>query len=71
MTGALTTEPNIQSPDNVYQVLIDAQENLSPQDAERFRARLVLLLANQVGDDDAVLEAIERAAEGLETTNDA
>lgn len=62
---SLKTTPNLPRTDDVYQALIDAQEVLSPDDAERFRARLILLLANQVGDAEAVLEAIARALEGL------
>jgi hypothetical protein len=62
---SLMTTPNLPRTDDVYQALIDAQEVLSPDDAERFRARLILLLANQVGDAEAVLEAIARASEGL------
>ncbi len=52
-------------PDQVYQALMDAQAGLSDQDAERFRARLVLLLANLVGDDGAVVAAIAEARKGL------
>jgi hypothetical protein len=62
---SLKTTPNLPRTDDVYQALIDAQEVLSPDDAERFRARLILLLANQVGDAEAILEAIARALEGL------
>jgi hypothetical protein len=70
MTGKLRTDPNLRRPDDVYQALLDAQEHLAPEDADRFRARLILLLANQVGNDQAVLEAIERAAEGLPTADE-
>ncbi|MBT6204434.1 MAG: DUF2783 domain-containing protein [Rhodospirillaceae bacterium] len=60
-----TTDPQLKRPDDVYQALIDAQQDLSAEDAERFRARLILLLASQVGDDDAVLAAIEAATTSL------
>ena len=67
----LKTTANLPRPDDVYQALIDAQEPLSPADAERFRARLILLLANQVGDDETVMEAITTASKGMESTNGA
>ncbi len=58
----LATEPRLERPDDVYEALIEAQRDLNPADAERFRARLILLLANRVGDDEAVLAAIAEAA---------
>jgi hypothetical protein len=67
--AGLKTTPNLARTDDVYQALIDAQEVLSPTDAERFRARLILLLANQVGDDEVVMEAIASATEGLENAD--
>lgn len=54
----LNTDPQLKRADDVYEALINAQQHLSDEVAERFRARLILLLANQVGDDEAVLEAI-------------
>jgi hypothetical protein len=52
----------IRRPDEVYQALIEAQEGLEPEAAEAFRARLILLLADAVGDDETVLAAIAAAA---------
>ena len=66
MTGKLDTTPRLKRPDDVYQVLLDTQETMSSSAAERFRARLILLLANQIGDDETVIAAIETAAERSE-----
>lgn len=55
----------IASPDDVLQALIDAQADLNDDDAALFRAKLILLLADRVGDDEAVTEAIGLAREGL------
>ena len=55
MTATLDTTPRLKRPDDIYQALMDAHE------ADLFRARLVLLLANQVGDDAVVLAAIAAA----------
>lgn len=56
------TEPRSRRPDDVYGALMEAQRDLTPEDAERFRARLILLLADRVGDDETVLAAIADAA---------
>jgi len=62
MPGKLDTSPRLKHPDDVYQALMDVQKPMSEIEADRFRARLILLLANQVGDDQAVIEAIREAA---------
>ena len=43
-------EPNIQQPDDFYQALIDAHAGLTEEQSAALNARLVLLLANQIGD---------------------
>lgn len=55
----------IASPDDVLQALIDAQADLNDDDAALFRAKLILLLADRVGDDEAVKQAIGMARQGL------
>lgn len=57
----LTTEPNIAQPDDFYQALIDAHSGLSDEQSAALNARLVLLLANQVGDLETLREAIAAA----------
>ena len=59
------TSPRLTSPDDVFEALIEAQAELSAEDADLFRARLILLLTNQLGDDEAVKAAIAVAREGL------
>jgi hypothetical protein len=51
--------------DEVYSALIAAHAGLSDEASQRLNARLVLLLANQVGDGAVVLEAIRLAQDGL------
>ena len=51
--------------DDVYAALITAHAGLSDEASARLNARLVLLLANQIGDAGIVIEAIRRAREGL------
>lgn len=57
----LTTEPNIAQPDDFYQALIDAHSGLSDEQSAALNAKLVLLLANQVGDLETLREAIAAA----------
>jgi hypothetical protein len=67
MPGKLDSSPRLKRPDDVYQALMDVQRNMPQVDLDNFRARLILLLANQVGDDEAVIAAIEEAARGPES----
>lgn len=57
----MKTEPNITDPDAFYAAWIAAQEQMSEAESADYNARLVLLLANQVGD-LAVLQACIEAA---------
>ena len=47
--------------DTFYERLLDAHQGLTREQSELFNARLVLLLANQVGDVKALEECIEAA----------
>jgi hypothetical protein len=58
---ALNTQPNIDRPDDFYQALIEAHAGLSEQQSAELNARLILLLANQVGDLGTLKEAIAAA----------
>jgi hypothetical protein len=57
----LTIEPNIAQPDDFYQALIDAHAGLSEAQSAELNARLILLLANQIGDLDTLKQAIAAA----------
>ena len=58
---SLTLTPNISDPDGFYAELIGGQRDLSEEDALRMNARLVLLLANHIGDHTILSEAIRLA----------
>lgn len=58
---ALITGPNIADADGFYEKLIDLHQGLSEAQSHLVNAKLVLLLANHVGDPE-VLEAALRAA---------
>ena len=46
----LNRDPNIADPDAFYPTLIDAHADLTDADSLAFNTRLVLLLANHIGD---------------------
>ena len=52
---------NIPDADGFYEALLAATEGLSDGQREAFLLRLLLLLANQAGDQRALIEAIEAA----------
>jgi hypothetical protein len=57
----LETRANIADPDGFYQELIDSQRDLGEGEAELMNCKLVLILANHIGDRDVLREAIRRA----------
>lgn len=61
----LNSEPNIPQPDDFYQMLIDAHIGLTDEQSAAFNARLVLLLANQIGDLSTLRQAIAAARASL------
>lgn len=61
----LDTRPNIAQPDDFYQALIEAHAGLSESQSAALNARLILLLANQVGDLGTLKEAIAAARASL------
>ncbi len=62
----LNTEPNIARADDFYQALIDAHAGLTEEQSAALNARLVLLLANQVGDLDTLRTVIDAAKEAAD-----
>lgn len=60
----LIRTPQIADPDGFYEELVRAQRDLPDADAQKVLAKLVLLLANHVGDRQVLSEAIRLAAAG-------
>lgn len=52
---------HFQDADAFYEQLLDAHVGLSREDAELLNARLILLLANQIGDARVLQACIEAA----------
>ena len=57
----LTLDPNIPDPYGFYEELIKAHEGLSKEDSDALNARLILVLANQIGDRDVLRAALKAA----------
>lgn len=51
--------------DDFYEMLIDTHRDLSDEQSELLNARLILLLANHIGDLDTLREALNTAREGV------
>ncbi len=71
---SLKTEPNLAEPgvryfrdytpgDDFYEALIDAHRDLSDEQSQMLNAKLILVLANQVGDISILREALKVARE--------
>ena len=71
-TPLLQTEPNFHEPgrrffrdfspgDDFYEALIEAHNGLSDEQSEALNARLILLLANHIGDLRVLREALQAA----------
>jgi len=74
MSSLLRTEPNFHHPqrtpaqrysaaDDFYELLIEAHRDLSDEDSQALNARLILLLANHIGDLRILQEALNTARE--------
>ena len=59
----LNTRPHMASYDDFYEALLTAHQGLSTEESHAMNARLVLLLANHIGD-AAVLQEALRVARG-------
>jgi hypothetical protein len=62
----MNTAPNFQDADGFYERLLDAHQGLSREQSELLNARLVLLLANQVGDAQVLADCVAAARDTLE-----
>ncbi|HEX6144708.1 MAG TPA: DUF2783 domain-containing protein [Geminicoccaceae bacterium] len=59
--ASLSRDDWIDQPDELYQLLVDAHQGLSPAQSRQLDASIVLLLANHIGDAGVVAEAVRAA----------
>ncbi|MEY8840063.1 DUF2783 domain-containing protein [Cribrihabitans sp. XS_ASV171] len=63
----LILTPNIDTPDDFYAELLATHEGLEKTESEALNARLVLVLANHIGDRDVLSQALKAATLKEET----
>jgi hypothetical protein len=61
----LKTEPNIASSDDFYEELIDLHRDLTDEQSALVNAKLILLLANHIGDLGVLRAAMAAAREDV------
>ncbi|HVI77722.1 MAG TPA: DUF2783 domain-containing protein [Candidatus Acidoferrum sp.] len=61
----LNTELNISAPDEFYEALVDIHRFLTPEQSKLVNAKLILLLANHIGDLAVLRAAMDKAREGV------
>jgi hypothetical protein len=57
----MKTTLNLHDADAFYEQLLDAHQGLEPSQSQLLNARLILILANQVGDAKVLRECVEAA----------
>jgi hypothetical protein len=68
---ALITESRFPDPDRAYRALIEAHRGLSDEESAALNSSLVLILANHIGDQAVLQEAIALAKQSIEQTQSA
>jgi hypothetical protein len=63
----LVTSRNTPRPDEIFEALASLHEGLSETACRQAEARLLLLLANHIGDEAVIREAVTLAKKGLDT----
>jgi hypothetical protein len=59
----LIRTPQIEDPDGFYEELVNAQRDMTDTEAQKMLAKLVLLLANHVGNRQVLSEALQLAGQ--------
>jgi hypothetical protein len=60
-SSRLVTAPNVVDADAVFRAIVEAHRGLDEPSSAALNARLVLLLANHIGDLDVLREALRAA----------
>jgi hypothetical protein len=63
--SALQTAPNIAAPDDFYEALIALHRDLTEAQSALVNAKLILLLANHIGDANVLAAAMAAAREDV------
>ena len=65
--ATLITESNHPSPDDFYERLIATHRGLSDEESSLVNEKLILLLANHIGDPEVLAQEMAAAREGIGT----
>jgi hypothetical protein len=57
-------------PDAIYQILVGAHRDLMPAQSQALDTRLILLLANHIGDPAVIAQAVDAARDGIVAPSD-
>ncbi|MEL6808708.1 MAG: DUF2783 domain-containing protein [Pseudomonadota bacterium] len=57
----LNLDPNIPDPDGFYDELLEVHQGLNKEASDALNARLILVLANHIGDRDVLRAALAAA----------
>ena len=63
--ATLNTESNMTAPDDFYESLIALHRDLTENESALVNAKLILLLANHIGDAEVIAAAMAAAREDL------
>jgi hypothetical protein len=63
--ATLNTEPNLAAPDDFYEALLGLHRDLTEAQSALVNGKLILLLANHVGDADILRAAMAAAREDV------
>jgi len=59
MRKKLRTDPRIEDPDDFYARLIALHAGLSPEQSQKLNSKLILLMANHIGDQAVLNEMLD------------
>ena len=65
----LITSPHLDAPDDFYEALIDAHRDLAITQSHALNARLILLLANHIGTQAVLAQALAAARSAVQASS--
>ena len=68
-SGLVNLAPNIEDADRFYEALLAAHEGLTVEQSFELNARLLMLLANQVGNSEVLTRCIDLAKDSARTVS--
>ena len=66
MANKLRTELGVDSPDDFYARLIELHEGLSSEESHKVNAKVILMLANHIGDTGVLYEVLDYVSKDSE-----